>query len=133
MNFVSHLNPGIKPEVTGKALAKQVRKDPPAQRAVQAARIARGEASIVDLTTAQIALLTRLSAASVALVKNASADDLAALMLGETSLRKLRKANANPREMNDADIKDLIDRAGPNRFLAILDQMTAPPQLVAAE
>jgi hypothetical protein len=133
MNYVSHSNLNIKSPLSGKALAKRVRKDPPAQRAVQAARIARGEAPIVDLTTAQIALLTRLSAASVALAKNASTDELAALMLGETSLRKLRKANAKPREMTDADIKGLIDRVGPNRFLAILDQMTAPPQLVAAE
>jgi hypothetical protein len=133
MNFVSHPNLDIKQEVVGKDLAKQVRKEPPAQRAVQAARIARGEASIVALTTAQIGLLTHLSPASVALAKTASADDLAALMLGEMSLRQLRKANAKPREVTDQHIKDFINRVDPNRVLTILDQLTAPALSVAAE
>ena len=59
-------------QLSGQALARRVKKSSPAVRAALAARIARGEVTIISLTTAQAALLTALSAASVSLVKGAS-------------------------------------------------------------
>jgi hypothetical protein len=84
-----HETPNGKP-MSGKALALRVKKTSPAQRAALAAWIARGEVSIAPPTTAQTALLTHLSPASVSLVKGATDEDLAALRRGGLSLRQLR-------------------------------------------
>jgi hypothetical protein len=131
MNLVSQSNLNINSEMAGRTLARQVKKEPPAQRAVQAARIARGEVSVATLTTAQIGLLTHLSPASVALAKTASPDDLAALMLGEMSLRQLRaKRRKAP---SDSAIRAFLHRAGIEPVLNMIDQLTAPASAVAAE
>jgi hypothetical protein len=79
-----------KQPMSGQALARRVKKSSPAVRAALAARIARGEVSIASPTTAQTALLTALSAASVSLAKGASDEDLTALRRGVMSLRALR-------------------------------------------
>ena len=128
MSSISHQTPEAKPLLRGKVLARNLRKASPAMRAILVTPLTNG-AAIGGLPKAQAARLGRVSAKSIAIVAGASAEQLEALWSGQLSLNAVRKANAKPREMTDADIEDFIDRVDPNRVLAALDRLTAPSSI----
>ena len=117
--------------LSGRFVAKHAHGRPLNERLVTVTMLL-GNIQLGELTHAQIAKLAGVSLDSVSIVANATPDERKALFNG-ASLRSVRKANAKPREMTDAEIEAFIDRVDPNRVLAILDRKTAPPQLVAAE
>ena len=129
MNSVSHQVFEAKSLLRGKAIAYG-RKAPLHQR-LRLAKLLLGDVPGGDLTYTQVALLAGVSARSVSTVDRATLEQSAGLFDGTLSLNAVRKANAKPCEMTDADIEDFIDRVDPNRVLAALDRLTAPQSIAA--
>jgi hypothetical protein len=123
------LEPGGKQPMLGKDIARRVKKSPPGPRAALAARVTRGEAPIISLTTRQTALLFCLSNASVSLAKSATDEDLTALKRGALSLRALRAKRR--KASGDSAIRAFVRRTGIEAVLSTIDAMTAPTQTAA--
>lgn len=130
MNYISYQTPEAKLLLSGKVLARNLRKTSPAMRAILVAPLTNGTA-IGVLTKAQAARLGRVSAKTMAIVAGASADQLEALWSDRLSLNAVRKANAKPRGLTDSEVDDFINRVDPNRVLAALDRLTAPSSIDA--
>lgn len=116
----------------GKGFARAMRGSTRSQRAALAAQLTNGTA-IGAVTNLQAAALADVSSYSVSIARNATPAETEALLGRRICIRDVRKAHAKPRELSDADIVAFINRANPNRVLAILDHLTAPNLPVAAE
>jgi hypothetical protein len=126
MNFVQHQT------MLGKDLAERLSQMHPYARAVLALEFTNGR-TLARLTRAQAAKLTGESPYNLSIAAIATADEREGLMCGRLKLSDVRRAHAHHREMTDAEIIAYINRANPDRILVMLDQMTAPPQPMAAE
>lgn len=130
MNSVPYGLHNIKPPLSGKVLARNLRKASPAMRAILVTPLTNGTA-IGGLTKAQAARLGRVSAESIAIVAGASADQLEALWSGQLSLHAVRKANAKPRELTDSEVDAALNRIGLERVWSAYDRLTAPSSIAA--
>ena len=122
---LSYSTATFNPPVLGRDLAESLRQMRPGGRAVLALSLT-GVRGVARLTREQSSRLTEVPLYNIALANLATLDEQLALMRGELKLSDVRKAHAHVREMTDAEIVDFINRADPNRILAVLDQMTAP-------
>ena len=132
MNSVSHRDFEAKVAVSGKALARKLRNATPGARAIAALPLLSGTA-LVGATWAQAARVANVSVHSLAIAASASTTEREGLRSGTLTLKAVRRAHVQPcKPIDDNEIVDFINRVDPNRVLAILDAMTAPPQLAMA-
>jgi hypothetical protein len=131
-NFsVQHERLGAKPAMsrTGRAIAKRIAHHDQDIRALIARALVTGE-PIPAMSHRKAAKLTVVSRHRLAAAELATVGEIECVQLGRLSLRHVRRAHAL-KALTDAEIEDFIDRAGPNRVLAILDSMTAPVAMAA--
>jgi hypothetical protein len=130
MNFVHRQTIEAKPSLSGKALDEHLSLMRPGARALLALSLTR-DVTLTRLTRAQAARVVEVPPYSVAIAALATLDERFGLKQGRITLSDVRKAHA--RKPSDDDIIAFINAVDPARILEILDAMTAPPQLVAAE
>ena len=131
MNSVSHRD--FEAKSAGKVIAARFAQKLQDDRAVLALHLVNGTPPH-RLSRRKASKVLGVSRYRIGVAALATSDEIELLALGRLRLRDVRRAHAQSRKaIDDNDIIDFITRVNPSRVLAILDQMTAPPQLVAAE
>ncbi|MCP1765149.1 hypothetical protein [Bradyrhizobium japonicum] len=116
--------------IEGRKLSRRVSKLDAANRALLAHSLERGSLHLLNPTRKQAAALARVSACYVGALNRASSDERRALEQGALSLSALQHRR---RPMTDDDVERVVKRFGISRIFAVIDRLTAPQHMEAAE
>jgi hypothetical protein len=120
----------VKTTITGKSLAQRVPYMSASERALLAHDIARGEVEISRPTLCQAVQLARANRTYASRVARLSSDDREKIRDGSL---KLPNKLPPERPLSDADIDQLIEAVGVQRFWEAIDRYTQPCLEFAAE
>lgn len=110
--------------ITGRRFNRLLKLGSPADRALLAYDLARGEMQILPPTRAQAAGLARIASGYIGTVARLSADERVRLARGELSLTRLHHDRQH--RVTDAEVDRVVARYGAEAILAALDRLTAP-------
>jgi len=120
----------IAPSIDGRQLNWRLKRLSPARRALIAHALEHGSLHLQNPTRKQAAALARVSTCYVGALNRASFEERRALEQGRLSLSALQHRR---RPVTDADVEKIVKKIGVGRVFAVIDRLTAPQHLEAAE
>lgn len=118
--------------VEGRHLSRQVKRLGIEKRALLAHELVRGALYLQNLTRSQAGAVAGVSVSYLNTVHRASPAELELLSRGWLKLSKLHNKQRYP-VTDDDDVERIISKIGFKRVWNVMDRMTAPASVVAAE
>jgi hypothetical protein len=115
--------------IDGRRLGRRLKKLSITRRAMLACDLECG-VPVQNFTAGQASMLAKVPACYVRALRRASDEERRALERGSLSLSALQH---RPRPITDAELERVVVKVGPDRVMRVLDKLTAPVPLVAAE